>query len=379
LPYGWASRCPVFCPCLSGACAVRSWAHSEPKRTAECELTERCGLGAAAGAPRRAGAARAARRCRTCAGRTWAAWRRSRRPSWRRWSCRCATRTSSRPACAGARACCCTGRQARPGLPRLGARRACTAQHAACGGYRSLAPVSRLRAARLSGRPGPRLPRHGQDAAGQGGRDGVRAQLPQRQGPRAHQHVHRRVRAPGARPRRAAKACTPIAKVLRRARMPAAAPHSPLSGSVSGLPAAAGPACPGQDPPQASGPVQAGPDSRSTLPRRLPRCAPWPARGCARASRAAPRGPGARGVRARAPRAAVRALLRRAGQPGAGARRRRGQRRRHGSRRQPAAGADRRPADRAGRVHHRRDQPVGGAALQAASFLHAPHHRVPCA
>ena len=40
--------------------------------------------------------------------------------------------------------------------------------------------------------------RHGQDATGQGGRHRVLAQLHQRQGPGAHQHVHRRVRAPGA-------------------------------------------------------------------------------------------------------------------------------------------------------------------------------------
>ena len=40
--------------------------------------------------------------------------------------------------------------------------------------------------------------RHGQDAAGQGGGDGVRPQLPVCQGPRAHQHVHWRIRAAGA-------------------------------------------------------------------------------------------------------------------------------------------------------------------------------------
>ena len=45
----------------------------------------------------------------------------------------------------------------------------------------------------------PDLRRHGQDAAGEGGGDGVLPQLPCREGPRADQHVYRRVRAPGAR------------------------------------------------------------------------------------------------------------------------------------------------------------------------------------
>lgn len=44
------------------------------------------------------------------------------------------------------------------------------------------------------------LIRDWQDAHGQSGGDGVLPQLPERQGSRAHQHVHRRVRAPGLPP-----------------------------------------------------------------------------------------------------------------------------------------------------------------------------------
>ncbi len=58
-------------------------------------------------------------RCPTCSGRTWAAWRTSRRLFWKLWSCRCATRISSRPGCAAARACCCTGRRVEP-IPSCG-------------------------------------------------------------------------------------------------------------------------------------------------------------------------------------------------------------------------------------------------------------------
>jgi len=128
--------------------------------------------------------------------------------------------------------------------------------------------VLRLQAARLSGRP--RRP----------GQARARRCWPRRSRPSARS-TSSASRAPSS------STCTSASPSARRARAAAGAPVRPCMHAA---------ACPGQDPPQASVPVQAGPDSHSTPLRRLPRCAPWPARGCARASRAAARGAGARGV-----------------------------------------------------------------------------------
>lgn len=82
-------------------------------------------------------------------------------------------------------------------------------------------PVRQGRPQALRGSP-LRPPRHGQDAARESRRDGVRPALPRRERPRAHQHVHRREREEYSGGVRARQAGAAVRRLLRRAGLPRA-------------------------------------------------------------------------------------------------------------------------------------------------------------